>query len=371
MYWGNKKQREMKVNFLLEQYTFLKDPKPIVPYLPDAIDIDISNRCNIRCISCFHSIKIFKPFKDMTLDTFRTILDHAEGRASTITIGNHGEPFLHKDIFTMIKDIKERGFFLNLINNGTLLTQEKAEALIDIGVDRLSFSLDSVDPDIYPKLRKGASLEVTLKNILNFLKMNFERGLKIYVNVSTVNTDLSLKSKINIFDYFSRLPVHDVYTSTILNFHDMLGIREETKFLKKYKDITDPKRLPICLNGFDRLLIRPNGNVSLCAIDWNSVHVLGNVRDVHYTELWNNEKAQEFRRALIKKYYSAIEENGVLCSKCDGKWVQDISKRFEYILETLTSDLQDTKQELDKKINTQDPHAFLMEELRRIKSMIQ
>lgn len=366
MNWGNEKQRDMKVKFLLEQYAFLKDPKPVVPYLPDAIDIDISNRCNIRCISCFHSIKKFKPFKDMTLDTLRTILDQAEGNASTITIGNHGEPFLHKDVFTMIKEIKERGFFLNVINNGTLLTADRVQRLLDIGVDRVAFSLDSVDPDIYPQLRPGARLEVTLSNVLNFLRLNFEQGLKVYVNISTVNTELSFKSKIGIFEYFSRLPVHVIYTSDLLNFHDMLSIREETKFFKKYKDITDPDRLPICLNGFDRLLLRPNGNVSLCAIDWDSVHVLGNVHDAPYTELWNNEKAQEFRIALIEKDYSTIEKNGVLCSKCDGKWVQNTSKHQGWILTTLAGSLEDAKKELDKEINTSDRYENLLEELHRV-----
>ncbi len=366
MNWGNEKQRDMKVKFLLEQYAFLKEPKPVVPYLPDAIDIDISNRCNIRCISCFHSIKKFKPFKDMTLDTFRTILDQAEGKASTITIGNHGEPFLHKDVFTMIKEIKERGFFLNLINNGTLLTHERAKQVLDIGIDRLTFSLDSVDPDIYPQLRKGAHLDVTLRNILNFLKLNFDQGLKIYVNISTVNTKLCLKSKINIFDYFSKLPAHVVYTSTLLNFHDLLPIREETKYFREYKDITAPEKLPICLNGFDRLLIRPNGNLSLCAIDWDSVHVLGNVHDASYTDLWNNEKAQEFRRGLIEKDYPSIERNGVLCSKCDGKWIQNVSKRHEDIIATLAGNLKDTKKELDRRINTQERYEFLLEELSRV-----
>ena len=366
MNWGNEKQRDMKIKFLLEQYAFLKDLKPVVPYLPDAIDIDISNRCNIHCISCFHSIKKFKPFKDITLDTFRVILDQAEGKASTITIGNHGEPFLHKDVFTMITEIKKRGFFLNIINNGTLLTADRAQRLLDIGVDRVAFSLDSVDPDIYPQLRKGAHLDVTLRNILNFLKVNFDQGLKIYVNISTVNTKLSFRSKRDIFDYFSRLPVHIVYTSTLLNFHDMLSIREETEFFKKYKGITDPEKLPVCLNGFDRLLIRPNGNVSLCAIDWDSVHVLGNVHDTSYTDLWNNEKAQEFRRGLIEKDYSSIEKNGVLCSKCDGKWVQDVSKRHEDIITTLADDLKDTKKELDRRINTQDRYEFLLKELSRV-----
>lgn len=351
MHWGNEKQKDMKLKFLMEQYSFLKNIDTVVPYPPDQVDLDISNRCNLSCITCFHSIDRFRPFPDMTLETFRKVLDQAEDVSSTITFGNHGESFLHKEILTMIREVKERGFFLNVINNGTLLTRERAQALIDYGVDRVSFSLDSVDPDIYPKVRRGGKLKKTLSNILNFLKMNYEQGLEIFTNISAVNSRLALGSKIDIRDFFSTLPVHVIYTSDILNFHDMLDIRAETKFVQRgYENITDPENIPVCLNGFDRILIRPNGNVSLCPIDWDSVHILGNIHDSSYAELWNNEKAREFRRALLDKNYSSIEQEKILCSACDGKWVQDVRFRPDTILSMIGDDLHDTKYIIDEQL---------------------
>jgi radical SAM protein with 4Fe4S-binding SPASM domain len=353
MNWGNEKQKKMKLKFLLDQYAFFNNEKisTVVPYPPDQIDLDISNRCNLKCITCFHSVEHFRPVPDMTLETFRKVLVQAEGISSTITFGNHGEPFLHKDILTMIKEVKERGFFLNVINNGTLLNEEKAQALIDCGVDRVSFSLDSVDPEIYPKIRKGAKLKKTLSNILNFIRLNYEQGLKIFVNISSVNSQLALSSKVDIREFFSKLPVHVLYISDILNFHDMLAIREETKFVQRgYEKITDPKDMPICLNGFDRILIRPNGNVSLCPIDWDCVHILGNIHDAPYHELWNNEKAQQFRNALITRDYSPVEQDKFMCSRCDGKWVQDVRLRPQAILTMIAEDLHSTKNEQDKKL---------------------
>ncbi len=366
MQWGNPQQKAMKVRFFLERHAFLKEPSPVVPYLPDQLDVDISNRCNLRCGTCFHSFRQFRPWPDMTFDTFRTILDQAEGKSSTITFGNHGEPFLHKHALQMMKEVKERGFFLNVINNGTLLNEERAQALLEIGPDRVAFSVDSVDPEIYPKLRPGADFATTLRNILSFLKLNFENGLKVFVNVSTVNSRLAAESEPDIRDYFSRLPVHVVYTSDILNFHDMLEIREETKFRQRYADITEPSQFPICVNGFDRLLIRPNGNASLCAIDWDNVHILGNVNETHYADLWNNERAQEFRRALITRDYSLIERNGVLCSKCDGKWVQDIRQVCLGTVELFANDLRNSKPEIDAGIATDEHYEALLRELEAI-----
>lgn len=366
MNWGNEIQKKMHVQFLLNQHAFLKNPDVVCPYLPDVLGVDISNRCNIRCISCFHDIEKFKPMEDMTFDTLKLVLDQAEGRASRIGIGNHGEPFLHKDVFKIIEEIKKRGFFLTVINNGTLLNKERSERLADIGVDRLVFSVDSVDPDIYPKIRRGANFKRTLKNILYFIRLNYEKGLKNYINISAVNTNLALQSKTDIFEYFSNLPVHVIHPSLILNFHDQLPIREETNFYKKYQDIKDPEKMPVCINGFDRILIRPNGNVSLCDIDWDSVHILGNVKDRPYTELWNNEKAQEFRHALFTRDYSGIEKKNVLCSKCDSKWDRSLEDHRNFIVNLLDSEIKSSKKEVDEQIYTSEKYENLLEELHKL-----
>lgn len=368
MYWGNKQQRRMRIEFLMKQYAFLGNPGPICPYFPDGLDLDISNRCNLACISCFHSISKFSPMKDMSLGTYKNVLRQAKGRSSTVTIGNHGEPFLHKYVFKMLRLVKSQGFFLNLITNGTLLSRERAERLLDLEVDRLVFSLDSVDPKQYPLIRKNGNLRCTLRNILYFLKINFEKGLKTYVNISMVNTNQALRSKINIFDYFSKLPVHVVYTSPILNFHDLLAIKRQTKFHRKFRKITDHRKFPVCLNGFDRLLIRPNGNVSLCGIDWNSEHILGNVNQTPYYELWNNRKAQEFRKALISRDYSSIEKKGWLCSKCDVKWACSIEGQRKGIVDVLSSDLRDLKGESSGLINSRQHYENLLKEIKIIES---
>jgi len=356
MNWGTSRQKAMKLRFMLEQYAFMKNPGLHVPFLPDQVDLDISNQCNLKCITCFQSAEGFKPKKNMTMETFRAVLDQAEGNASSITFGNHGEPFMHKQVLDMIAEVKERGFFFNMIDNGTLLTPERAQALIDLKVDRLSFSLDSVDPDIYPQLRRGAWLKRTLLNILHFLKLNLEQGLPVYVNVSTVNSDLCLQSSPDIRDFFAELPIHVLYTSDILNFQDCLEIRNQTKLVRMgYDKITDREQLPSCMNGFDRILVRPNGDVSMCPVDWNCVHIIGNVNDTPYTELWNNDKAREFRHAQLTRDYSAIEGEKPLCSQCDGKWVLDHASRPEMILNTLSADLCDSKPTLDAKIST-DAH---------------
>jgi hypothetical protein len=112
--------------------------------------------------------------------------------------------------------------------------------------------------------------------------------------------------------------------------------------------------LHVCLNGFDRILIRPTGDVSLCPIDWDCVHILGNVNEAPYTELWNNENSQQFRQAHIDRDYSSFVGDKIMCSRFDGKWVQDVSLRPQAILSMIAENLKSTNFAIDQKILYQD-----------------
>ena len=340
MYWGSELNIRNHLPVLIAQYEHLRAPGEVCPYPPLNLNVELSNRCNLRCISCFHSNSNFKNLPFMTMETFTSVLDQAAGHCDRLTFGNHGENMLHPEFLPMLRLAKERGFFINLITNATLLTAEQANAIIALGLDRIVFSLDSMDPGTYEALRVGARFDATLRNVLYFLKKNYEEGIPVYVNISTVNTKKALGGSVSVFDFFQDLPVHVVYTSDLLNFHGSAeSVNEETYFETRYKELPQTQ-WPICKNGWDRMLIRADGDVALCVIDWDFVYSLGNVRDVHLMELWNNEKAQAYRRSLLKKDYRCIEKNGKLCTACDGKFNNSIERQREYLFQVLAQGMK-------------------------------
>lgn len=68
------------------------------------------------------------------------VLGSVKGRKPYI-IFTGGEPFLHPEIFKMINIAKEKGFFVLLVSNGTLL-RDRAEEIVHSGLDVLIISLD-------------------------------------------------------------------------------------------------------------------------------------------------------------------------------------------------------------------------------------
>ena len=85
----------------------------------------------------------------------------------TVFFGGFGEPLSHPDIVDMVARVKALGAPVELITNGTLLTQEMSGRLIEAGLDVLWVSLDGATPESYADVRLGAALPEVLANLTN------------------------------------------------------------------------------------------------------------------------------------------------------------------------------------------------------------
>jgi len=65
----------------------------------------------------------------------------------TIFFGGMGEPLFHKDILTMIRLAAQTGAEVELLTNGTLLTEPMIHGILDAGLTRLWISIDDLKTD--------------------------------------------------------------------------------------------------------------------------------------------------------------------------------------------------------------------------------
>ncbi len=115
--------------------------------------------CNLDCRTCIRNVWC-EELGSMTDATFTRILDNLkqiEPRPS-IFFGGLGEPLFHKDIAAWITRAKAIGATVELITNATLLTEEKARALVASGLDNLWVSIDGATPESFADVRLGAQL---------------------------------------------------------------------------------------------------------------------------------------------------------------------------------------------------------------------
>jgi MoaA/NifB/PqqE/SkfB family radical SAM enzyme len=131
--------------------------------------IEPTNACNLECRTCIRNVWD-EPIGQMSGKTFDRIIEGLESFSPkpTVFFGGFGEPLSHPGIVDMVARVKALGGTIEVITNGTLLTQEMSGRLIEAGLDMLWVSLDGATPESYADVRLGAALPEVLANLTNF-----------------------------------------------------------------------------------------------------------------------------------------------------------------------------------------------------------
>lgn len=136
------------------------------------IYVEPSGRCNLDCVTCIRNVWA-APNEVMSEAVYEQILAGLPQFSPTPTIffGGLGEPLMHPNLPTMIAQAKELGAPVEVITNGTLLTERLSKQLIEAGLDRLWVSLDGATPESYADVRLGASLPKVIANVKRFKRL--------------------------------------------------------------------------------------------------------------------------------------------------------------------------------------------------------
>jgi len=145
---------------------------------PKNLLIETTTRCNLRCKQCAR-LEDKYALADMELDTFQR-LQPLFPHLKEVALYGHGETFLHKQFFTMLETLKKYAVFVYVTTNGTLINDTTARRLVELQLDRLSFSLDAATPELFNEIRRGANFEKILENIrrINRFKKLYKRDDK-------------------------------------------------------------------------------------------------------------------------------------------------------------------------------------------------
>jgi len=94
--------------------------------------IEVSRRCPLRCTHCYNNLPIGDAGarrEELTLDEHRRILDEIADAGCLWLLYTGGEVFARPDFLDMYTHAKRKGFLITIFTNGTLITEEIADAL--------------------------------------------------------------------------------------------------------------------------------------------------------------------------------------------------------------------------------------------------
>lgn len=291
-----------------KQFAF-KVPRENV--FPSRLIVELTNQCNLSCVMCPRNYtRMKKGF--LSFDLFKKIINEMSGhRGVGLVPFFRGESLLHPRFITMMQYAKSRGIKpIQLATNGVLLSRDIADAILDVGLDFISFSLDSADREIYGTVRSGSEYDTVIKNIGYLLDQRKSRRLRLpEVQVSMVETPQTRKAKRRFIAYWRK----KVERVRVYKEHSAGGI-----FGKVGAQI--PSRSGVrkpCLKLVNEMAVYYNGDVAICNHDWKRRDRIGTIGKKSIADIWHSDAYQRLRRQHAEGRIAA----GTVCSGCD-QWME-------------------------------------------------
>jgi AdoMet-dependent heme synthase len=135
--------------------------KSVALHIPLSVHIDLTMRCNERCLHCY---RVVEQRPELTTNELTALLDDV-ARAGTLYLTfSGGEVFLRKDLFELLEHARRRHFDVRLKSNALLITPAKAARLRTLAVRQVDISVYSADPAVHDWVTKiPGSLERSLE----------------------------------------------------------------------------------------------------------------------------------------------------------------------------------------------------------------
>jgi cyclic pyranopterin phosphate synthase len=146
--------------------------------------ISVTDRCNFRCVYCMpkevygHDHRFLERRELLTFEEItRVARVFVAAGVKKIRITG-GEPLVRRDLERLVAQLAELDVDLTLTTNGSLLPQ-KAQALADAGLRRITVSLDSLDDAIFRALN---DVDFSVERVLDGIDAASAAGLPVKVN---------------------------------------------------------------------------------------------------------------------------------------------------------------------------------------------
>ena len=307
----------------------LFDPliKPLAKELarwPQIIELDITNRCNAKCIWCPNPE--LEDLGAMSMALFRKIIDDYSTRGGVVRFGTFGEPLMDKTFSEKIEYLRRFPSIrkVEVVNNGFFLNERLAKVFLDNRVDT-EISLDELDKDTFEDVKK-MSYDMVRDNIFRLLEMNENSANPININLR-IKSSLNRKETIK-HEFFQKLLNYKCFIELTPIEEDCItswaGRFDNESFYKKYmknsaiqkrfnpKEYNRRNKAP-CNQLWKWMVIYWDGSVVPCCLDMFSSTVLGNLGKNSIEEIWTGPAYTKFRNKMIKRQRFDIP----ICQDCD------------------------------------------------------
>ena len=101
---------------------------------------ELTYRCPLHCVFCYNPVDFAKTSTELSTDDWLRVLREARAAGSVQCGFSGGEPMLRDDLEVLVAEAHRLGFYTNLLTSGVGLTEARAAALKQAGLDHIQLS---------------------------------------------------------------------------------------------------------------------------------------------------------------------------------------------------------------------------------------
>ena len=288
--------------------------------VPFSIGLSPSDICNFRCNYCNQSTEAgIKDAQILKWDNFiiltqqiEEMLEKATDDIKIIRFVGNGEPLVNKKLPEMVGYIKDRKIAsrIEVTTNGSLLTHEYSDALIDAGLTRLLVSVQGTTTKKYNEI---CDYNMDIDKFVDQISYFYRHRKQCHLYVKTMNVALDgEKDEKKFYDTYRDISdticvenlmnaCADVDYSTITS--------KDVKYATRYGG--DFKEKICCDTLFMYLNIHSNGDVDCCGCKYPPLY-LGNLYKTPMKDLWNGK----VHKSIMMKHLLGHRDDIPICSNC-------------------------------------------------------
>lgn len=152
--------------------------------------ISVTDRCNLRCVYCMppDGVKQTPHWEILSLEEFGRIVDAASDIGIRKVRITGGEPLVRKNILNLFQHISDNPCIddISVTTNGILFA-DMANDLKKAGLNRVNFSLDSLNPDNFKDITRNGKFDDVWRGIEKALELDLHPVKLNVVVVKGVN----------------------------------------------------------------------------------------------------------------------------------------------------------------------------------------
>lgn len=289
---------------------------------------NLIRRCNLTCKHCYATSADIDFAGELSTEEIYRVMDELKAFNVPVLILSGGEPMLHPDILEIAGRAKERGFYVGLSSNGTLIDNTNINSLVNLDLDYLGISIDGMKETHDKFRRRAGAFDEAVRGVELCQSHGIRVGLRFTLtqdNHRDLPQLLQLMRELDIDKfYLSHLNyagrgnknrtddahhaiTRDAVTLLIENCLQDIRAGRHTEFVTGNNDADGvllnqwvKRNMPDKAKQMNKMLVNWGGNssgINIANIDnLGNVHpdtmwwdyTLGNIRERSFSDIWND-----------------------------------------------------------------------------------